>query len=100
MCSHSPLFMHINYIDTVPLLLLYFGQKTNVSWKRWVELAAKEELCITGWTDGILPPGLDFEIRKMGAGELREITGSYVDSTLKNKDRYEAFSVARWSTGV
>ena len=72
----------------------------HLPWKRWVELSAKEELCIVGWIDGILPPGPDFDIKKLGASELREIAGSYVDTVLNGNDNYDIFSVIRWTKGV
>jgi hypothetical protein len=52
------------------------------------------------WTDKIIPPGPDFDLKKLGASELREITGSYVDTIINGQDDYEAFSVLRWSAGV
>jgi hypothetical protein len=84
----------------VPFLPAYSGQKNHLPWKRWVELAAKEALCMIGWGDGILPPGPDFNIKKLNASEIRDIAGSYVDSTLIGSDDYEAFSVIRWSAGM
>lgn len=72
----------------------------NLPWKRWVEVAAKEELCIIGWVDGILPPGPNFDIKKLGASELRQIAGSYVDNALNGSDDYEVFTVIRWSRGM
>jgi hypothetical protein len=72
----------------------------HLPWKRWVELAAKEFLCIIGWEDGTMAPGPGFDIKKLGASELRDIAGSYVDCTLNGNDDYEAFSVIRWSEGV
>ncbi len=72
----------------------------HLPWKHWVELSAKEELCIVGWIDGILPPGPDFDIKKLGASELREIAGSYVNTILNGNDNYDVFSVIRWTEGV
>jgi len=72
----------------------------HLPWKRWVELSAKEELCIVGWINGILPPGPDFDIKKLGASELQEIAGSYVDTVLNGNDNYDVFSVIRWTKGV
>jgi hypothetical protein len=71
----------------------------KLPWKRWVDLAAKEELCIISWVDGVMPPGPDFDIKKLGAGELRSLAGSYVDAILTGSDDYEAFSVIRWTAG-
>jgi hypothetical protein len=72
----------------------------HLPWKRWVEVAAKEELCIVNWVDEILPPGPNFDIKKLGASELREIAGSYVDCALNGDENYDAFSVIRWPAGV
>ena len=99
MRSRSLIFTHINHIDTV-LFLPEYSHKMRLPWKRWLDLAAKEFLCIIGWEDGIMPPGPEFDIKKLGAGELRDIAGSYVDNTLNDSDNYEAFSVIRWSKGV
>jgi hypothetical protein len=71
----------------------------NLPLKRWVELAAKEEVCMIGWEDGVMAPGPDFDIKKLGAGELRSLAGSYVDAILNGSDDYEAFSVIRWTPG-
>lgn len=98
MCSRSVVFTRINYIDLAPFIS--FGEKVNLPWRRWVDLAAKEELCIIDWVDGLFPPGPDFEIKKFGAIELRRIAGSYIDFILKGKVPYEVFSVIRWSPGV
>ena len=72
----------------------------HLPWKCWVELSAKEELCIVGWIDGILPPGPDFDIKKLGASKLQEIAGSYVDTILNGNDNYDVFSVIHWTKGV
>jgi hypothetical protein len=100
MCSLSLVFTHTNYIDTVPLLPMYFSQKMHLPWKCWVDVAAKEKLCIIDWINGVLPPGSDFNIKKLGASEIHEITGSYVDSILNGNIDYKVFSVICWSTGV
>lgn len=95
------MFTHINYIDTVPFLPVYSTtSKMRLPWKRWVEVAGKEELCIIDWVDGAIPPGPDFDIKKLGAPELREIAGSYVDGVLNGDNDPEAFSVIHWSAGV
>jgi hypothetical protein len=100
MRSRSPIFIRTNHIHTVSFLPVYSGQKLHLPWKRWLELAAKEALCIIDWVDGIIPPGPEFDIKKLGAGELRDIAGSYVDNILNGSDDYEVFSVIRWSAGV
>jgi hypothetical protein len=45
-------------------------------------------------------PGPDFDIKKLGAGDVHEIAGSYVDNILNGTNNYQAFSVVRWSAGV
>ena len=73
----------------------------HLPWKRWVEFTVKEELCIIGWIDRIIPSGPDFDIKKLGASDLREVAGPYVDSILNGNDKdCEVFSVVRWSPGV
>jgi hypothetical protein len=79
---------------------MYSSLKIHLPWKRWLELAWKEFLCIIGWVDGVMPPGPDFDIKKLGAGDVREIAGSYVDNILNGTNNYQAFSVVRWSAGV
>jgi len=100
MCFHSSVFKLAKHVDTVLLLPVYSNQKIHLPWKRWLDIAAKEALCIIDWVNGILPPGPDFDIKKLGAGELRDIAGSYVDSVLNSGDDYDAFSVIRWTAGV
>lgn len=95
-----PCITRIDCIDTAQFLPIYSKPKIHLPWKHWVELAAKEELCIVGWVDGIIPPGSDFDIKKLGAGELRKIVGSYIDHVLNGDNTYEAFSVIRWSEGA
>jgi hypothetical protein len=48
------------------------------------------------------PPGPNFDIKKLGAGDVHEIAGSYVDNILNDNDtdNYQAFSVVRWSASV
>jgi hypothetical protein len=78
---------------------MYSSLKIHLPWKRWLEVAWKEFLCIIGWVDGVMPPGPDFDIKKLGAGDVREIAGSYVDNILSGTNNYQA-SVVRWSAGV
>lgn len=89
-----------NQVDTVLFLPAYSNQKIHLPWKRWLELAAQEGLCIIDWVDGVIPPGPDFDVKKLIASEIRDIAGSYVDSILNGSDHYKAFSVIRWSAGV
>jgi hypothetical protein len=79
---------------------MYSNPRYHLPWKRWLDIAAKEELCIIGWVDGIIPPGYDFDIKKLGAGELREISGSYVDALLNGDDDHEVFSIIHWTPGA
>ena len=99
MCFHSLVLARIDHVDTVSFLPGYSGQK-NLPWKHWLELTAKEAFCLIGWEDGILPPGPDFDIKKLTASEIRDVARSYVDSTLNGSDDYQAFSVICWSAGM
>ncbi|KAI0245176.1 hypothetical protein BJV78DRAFT_1288807 [Lactifluus subvellereus] len=83
------------HVDAVTFLPGYTSQK--LPWKHWLDLVGKEQLCIINWEDKIRPPGPDFDVKKLGAGELRCIAGSYVDAILSGGDDYEAFSVVRWT---
>jgi hypothetical protein len=78
---------------------MYSSLKIHLPWKRWLELAWKC-LCIIGWVDGVMLPGPDFDIKKLGAGDVHEISGSYVDNILNGTNNYQAFSVVHWSAGV
>jgi hypothetical protein len=100
MCSRSLVSTYINYIDAATFLPTYIDPRVRLPWKRWLDVAAKEELCINGWIEEVLPPGPDFDIKKLGAGALRDISGSYVDHLLNGTMDYEAFTVTRWSAGV
>jgi hypothetical protein len=99
-CTHFCVLTHINHIDAVPYIPGYSVQKVHLPWRRWLDVVAREELCIVDWVKGIIPPGPDFDIKKLGASDVRAIAGSYVDAVLNGKDDYEAFSVIRWSEGV
>ncbi|KAI0245026.1 hypothetical protein BJV78DRAFT_1159252, partial [Lactifluus subvellereus] len=83
------------HVDAVTFLPGYSSQK--LPWKCWLNLAGKEQLCIINWEDKIRLPGPDFNVKKLGAGELRRIAGSYVNAILSGGDDYEAFSVVRWT---
>ncbi|KAI0245513.1 hypothetical protein BJV78DRAFT_1287695 [Lactifluus subvellereus] len=83
------------HVDAVSFLPAY--SSTRLPWSRWLNLAGKEQLCIINWEDGIKPPGPDFHIRKLSAGDLCCIAGSYVDTILNGGDNYEAFSIVRWT---
>jgi hypothetical protein len=94
------LFILTDHVDAAPFLSTYSNQKIHLPWKRWLDIAARETLCIMDWVDGILPPGPKFDLKKLVAGEIRDIAGSYVDGTLNGSDDYEAFSMIHWSAGV
>jgi hypothetical protein len=74
--------------------------KLYIPWKRWLDVAAKEELCIVDWIDSIMPPGPDFDIKGLDSGELRELVGPYIDAILEGHDSHGTFSMVRWSEGV
>jgi hypothetical protein len=67
----------------------------HLPWKRWLEIAAQEELHMIGWEDRIMPPGPGFDTKKLGAGEVHDIAGSYVESALNGSDDYEALATIR-----
>ena len=96
----SPCITHINYIDVAPYISIYSTNKVRLPWKCWLEVAAKHKLCIAHWTDGIMPPGRDFDLKKLSASELRDLSGSYVDAMLNGNDNFEVFSVIPWSAGM
>jgi hypothetical protein len=86
------------HVDAVSFLPAY--SSAHLPWSRWLDLAGKEQLCIIDWEDGIKPPGPDFHIRKLSAGDLCCIAGSYINTVLNGGDNYEAFSIVRWTAGM
>ena len=96
----TPLYLHILTINTAPFVPMYSDVKVHLPWKRWIEVATKNKLCIMNWAKGIPPPGPNFEIRKLSASCLRTITKSFIENTLAGKSECEVFSVISWSNGV
>jgi hypothetical protein len=75
--------------------------KLHLPWKRWLEIAAEEELCIINWVDQLdPPPSPEFTLRNLGAQDLRDISGPYIENILYGHSDCESFSVIPWSEGM
>lgn len=73
----------------------------NLPWKHWMEFSAKEQLTIVKYPDCVLPPGPDFEIKKVSAIALQLLVGWYIEAIEKG-DNTEGthFSIEKWKDGV
>lgn len=70
----------------------------KVSWKTFIDLAARESLVLLDWCDGIACPGPNFDVKKMSSTELRSLVEGYIDNELHGTNHI-TFSIEKWSDG-
>lgn len=59
---------------------------TKLPWKWFDDVAAKEQICIVNYPDDVIPPGPNFDVKKLSATELQLLVGPYIATIQEEKD--------------
>ena len=74
---------------------------TKLPWKQWLEVAAKEELRIANYPEGVVTPGPDFSLKKLPSQDLHALVGKYIIAVENDQDVAGAkFWVESWTDGA
>ena len=74
---------------------------TKLPWKQFDDVAAKEQICIVNYPDDVIPPGPNFDVKKLSSTELQLLVGPYIAAVQAEKDiTGTTFRVKKWSQGM
>lgn len=80
----------------------YRRTSSKLPWKQYEEVAAKEHLCLMGYPDSVVPPGPDFDLKKLDPVELQLLVGQYIAAVQAGARDVSGttFYITRWSQGM
>ena len=75
----------------------YQPASTKLPWKQFDDVAAKEQICIVNYPDGVIPPGPNFNVNKLSITELQLLVGQYIAAIQAEEDiAGTIFRVVKW----
>ena len=92
---------HLTSSLTVVYCPHYQLASTKLTWEQFDDVAAKEQICIVNYLDGVIPPGPNFDIKKLSVMELQLLVGPYIAAIQAEEDiAGTTFHVVKWPQGM
>lgn len=79
----------------------YHIPTTKLPWKQFDKVTAKEHLHIENWLNIMIPPGPNFDLRKLNPSELQVLVGPYLAAVKTGNDMVgTTFIIKKWTWGM
>ena len=74
---------------------------SKLPWKHFKEVATREHICIENYPDDVMPPGPDFDLKKLSPADLQLLVGPYITAVQAKKEvAGTSFYMTKWSQGT